>query len=49
MKFYSTGQLARKFKVTNTTIRRWIESGKFENIEKKTLGGTYCLGRYGGR
>ena len=43
MKFYSTGQLARKFKVTNTTIRRWIESGKFENVEK-TLGGTYRVG-----
>lgn len=43
MKYYSTGQLARKFKVTNTTIRRWIESGKFEHVEK-TLGGTYRVG-----
>lgn len=43
MKYYSTGYIAKKFKVTNTTVRRWIEEGKFENVEK-TLGGTYRVG-----
>lgn len=36
--WYSTTKAAKKFKVTSQTIRRWIEEGKFDKVDR-TKGG----------
>lgn len=42
-KYYTTGQLAKKYNVTPQTIRRWVSDGKFEEV-KTTLGGDLRIG-----
>lgn len=43
MKYYTTGQIAKMYNVAPMTVRRWIESGKFEHVQR-TLGGEYRVG-----
>lgn len=42
-KFYRTGDVAQKYKVSTQTVRRWVEQGKFDKVEV-TLGGEYRIG-----
>lgn len=41
--YYSTGEVAKKYHVTSQTIRRWVDSGKFEKVTH-TIGGDLRIG-----